>query len=235
MNKPAAVFDGCVFEPASLPRLPVQGTDALFPVRRVYCVGRNYREHAREMGLSTREPPFFFSKPADAVCTGAEVPYPSMTGELHHEVELVVAIGGGGADIPLEEAQALVFGYAVGVDLTRRDLQAAAKKHGRPWTTAKGFDQSAPVSAIRPVSANGHPGSAAIRLQVNGQLRQQGNVRDMTWSVPEVIAELSRYFELKAGDLIFTGTPSGVGSVLPGDRIDCAIDSVGALSFVIRE
>jgi fumarylpyruvate hydrolase len=224
---------GFVFAPEATPRVPVQGTGDSFPVRRIYCVGSNYREHAREMGSSLREPPCFFSKPANAVFTGEAVPYPPMTQNLHHEVELVVALAGGGFRIPVENALDNVFGYAVGVDLTRRDLQADAKKQGRPWSTAKSFDHSAPISAIRPVSEMGHPESASIRLDVNNEVRQQADISDMTWSVPEIIAELSRYFELKAGDLIFTGTPSGVGRLLPDDHVDCAIDMVGSLSFMM--
>jgi len=223
----------CVFAPATPPRVPVEGLGRHFPVHRVYCVGQNYRAHTREMGASLREPPLFFSKPADAVCTDSTVPFPPMTVDLHHEVELVVALGGGGAGIQPTDALSLVYGYAVGVDLTRRDLQAGAKKLGRPWTTAKGFDRSAPLSAIRRVSECGHPEQASISLSVNGDLRQQGDLDEMIWPVPEVIAELSRYFELKAGDLIFTGTPSGVGSLLPGDRVDCTIEKVGSLSFEV--
>lgn len=222
-----------VFAPEPVPRVPVDGTDAYFPVRRIYCVGSNYREHAREMGTSLREPPCFFSKPANAVFHGDSVPYPPATQNLHHEAELVIALGGGGSDIPVEQALDRVFGYAAGVDLTRRDLQAASKKKGWPWSTAKGFDQSAPVSAIRPVSGGGHPSNAAIRLAVNGETRQKGSTADMTWSVPEIIAELSRYFELKAGDLIFTGTPPGVGPLEPGDRVHCSVESVGSLEFVL--
>ena len=221
-----------VVAPAERPRVPVLGEDGFFPVHRVYCVGSNYREHAREMGTSLREPPFFFSKPADAVCMADTVPYPNRTANLHHEVELVVALGSGGAGIDLENALQHVYGYAVGVDLTRRDLQAEAKGQGRPWSTAKGFDHSAPVSPIRPVSAAGlHPGDAGMSLHVNGALRQRGNLGEMTWSVAEIIAGLSSYFELKAGDLIFTGTPSGVGQLQPGDRVECAIETIGSLEF----
>jgi fumarylpyruvate hydrolase len=223
-----------VFRPAQTPGVPIAGLEKLFPVHRVYCVALNYRKHVREMGGSLREPPFFFSKPADAVCTDPAIRFPPMTAKLQHEVELVVALGRGGVNIPLEQAPSLVFGYAVGVDLTRRDLQTEAKKLGRPWTTAKGFDHSAPVSAIRPVSECGHPDNALISLSVNGKSRQQGNINEMTWSVPEVIAELSRYFELKAGDLIFTGTPSGVGDLLPGDRVECTIGDVGSLAFLME-
>jgi fumarylpyruvate hydrolase len=211
--------------------IPVEGSDALFPVHRIYCVGRNYREHAREMGASLREPPFFFSKPQDAVCIDNVIPYPPVTSDLHHEVELVVALASGGHDLFLESSLSAVYGYAVGVDLTRRDLQAEAKKKGRPWTIAKGFDHSAPVSGIRPVSDGGHPSGGAISLSVNGELRQSGAIGDMTWSVPEIISELSRYFELQPGDLIFTGTPAGVAALQPGDRVHAAIDAVGELSF----
>ena len=212
--------------------LSVQGSEAFFAVHRVYCVGRNYAGHAREMGGSPeREPPFFFSKPADAVVSDPSLPYPLMTTSLHHEVELVVALGSGGSRVSAGDAQALVLGYAVGVDLTRRDLQAAAKALGRPWDVAKGFDRSAPVSAIIPVSACGHPHSGIISLSVNGMERQRGDLAWMIWSVPEVIAELSLYFELRAGDLVFTGTPAGVGTVEPGDRVECSIEGVGELTF----
>ena len=222
-----------VFAPEPPPQVPVAGTDAFFPVRRIYCVGSNYREHAREMGTSLREPPCFFSKPANAVFHGDSVPYPPATRNLHHEAELVVALGSGGAGLSAEQALDRVLGYAAGVDLTRRDLQAASKKRGWPWSTAKGFDRSAPLSAIRRASDGGHPVKAAIRLSVNGETRQDGNTADMTWSVPEIIAELSRYFELKAGDLIFTGTPPGVGPLEPGDRVRCSVETVGSLDFVV--
>jgi fumarylpyruvate hydrolase len=220
-----------VLPPASRPSLAVAGSELRFPVHRVYCVGQNYREHAREMGDSDREPPFFFAKPADAVTGASCVPYPPMTRNLHHEVELVVALGSGGRNIEPGRALAMVWGYAVGVDLTRRDLQAVAKQAGRPWTTAKGFDDSAPVSALQPVAPDGHPTSAAISLSVNGVLRQQGSIADMTWSVAEIIAELSRYFELRAGDLIFTGTPPGVGPLQAGDQVECEIEGIAGLAF----
>jgi fumarylpyruvate hydrolase len=222
-----------ILPPAGRPSLAVAGSELRFPVHRIYCVGQNYREHAREMGDSGREPPFFFAKPPDAVTQATCVPYPPMTQNLHHEVELVVALGRGGRNIEPGRASALVWGYAVGVDLTRRDLQAAAKPTGRPWTTAKGFDDSAPVSALQPVGPDGHPTSAAISLAVNGVPRQQGSIADMTWSVPEIIAELSRYFELRAGDLIFTGTPPGVGPLQPGDHVACKIEGVADLEFRI--
>jgi fumarylpyruvate hydrolase len=214
-------------------RVPVQGTEALFPVHRVYCVGRNYAEHAREMGATEPEPPFFFAKPADAVCTASRVPYPPATADLQHEVELVAALGAGGANVPPERAMALVFGYAVGVDLTRRDLQAAAKARGRPWTTAKGFDHSAPISPIRPAGACGDPAAVRLRLTVNGELRQEGSTADMIWPLPAIIAELSRYFDLQPGDLIFTGTPAGVGPLQPDDRVDCSAGGIADLAFTI--
>ena len=224
-----------LFDPPPRVAVSVAGEDVDFPVHRIYCVGQNYREHAREMGASGREPPFFFAKPADAVTESRSVPYPSMTGNLHHEVELVVALGAGGRDIDTATALEHVFGYAVGVDLTRRDLQAAAKQAGRPWTTAKGFDCSAPISPLQRVGRSGHPVAAAISLSVNGELRQQGSTADMTWSVAEIIAELSKYFELQPGDLVFTGTPPGVGPLRPGDHVACGIEGVGSLEFRMRE
>ncbi len=223
-----------VSPPAST-TIPVTGQAALFPVRRIYCVGRNYAEHAREMGGdASRELPFFFSKPADAVrVSPADIPYPTQTRDLQHEVELVIALRGGGTDIDVAQALDLVFGYAVGIDLTRRDLQAAAKKASRPWDMAKGFDASAPVSAVIPAEQVGAIRNQAISLAVNGDLRQSGHVGEMIWSVPEVIAELSRLVELKAGDLIFTGTPAGVGPVRPGDTLHARIDDVGSLDVRI--
>jgi len=214
------------------PSLAVAGGSALFPVRRIYCVGRNYADHAREMGHDpTREPPFFFMKPADAVLAdGMPVPYPPGTANLHHEVELVVALGRQGRSVEPADALDLVFGYAVGNDLTRRDLQAAAKAKGQPWEVAKGFDHSAPISALKPALDIGHPAKGAITLAVNGQMRQQGDLADMTWSVPEIIAHLSRLFVLMPGDLIFTGTPAGVGPVGPGDVMEAAIEGVGSLT-----
>jgi fumarylpyruvate hydrolase len=197
-------------------------------------VGQNYADHVLEMGGSGRERPLFFDKPADALTTAAEVPYPPETANLHHEVELVVALSGGGRDLSAEQAGRCIFGYAVGVDLTRRDLQSDAKKKGAPWTTAKGFDHSAPISAIRPATDCGDSANAAVTLAVNGVVRQQGNTADMVWSVPEVIAELSRLFELQAGDLLFTGTPAGVGPLVPGDLVGCRIEGVGILSFTVQ-
>jgi len=217
------------------PALPVAGTEARYPVRRIYCVGRNYADHAREMGGDpTREPPFFFGKPSDAVVPlGGDIAYPPLTSNLHHEVELVVALGGGGRDIPVEKALACVYGYAVGIDLTRRDLQAKFKDKGQPWEMAKGFDQSAPVSALMPVSAGGHPSAGAIWLAVDGVDRQRGDLSQMTWNVAEVIAHLSAYVALAPGDLIFTGTPAGVGALARGNRVRCGIEGVGELEIAL--
>jgi fumarylpyruvate hydrolase len=216
------------------PAVPIAGSDLLFPVRRIYCVGRNYADHAREMGRDpSREPPFFFSKPADAIVPIAsgigEVAYPPATTNLQHEVELVAALGKGGANIPLESALDCVFGYAVGFDLTRRDLQSRAKDKGHPWDMGKGFDQSAPISALRPVAAGGHP-DGRIALTVNGEVRQQADLDQMIWSLAEVIANLSTYLTLQPGDLIFTGTPGGVATIVKGDVLVGRIDGVGELS-----
>jgi fumarylpyruvate hydrolase len=212
--------------------LPIEGSDAVFPVLRVFCVGRNYAEHAVEMGHDPdREPPFFFMKPAVAVVpNGGPLPFPPATDDLHHEVELVVALALGGADIPVDEALAHVFGYGVGLDMTRRDLQAQAKEMGRPWDMAKGFDRSAPMSALRPASAIGHPDGGAIWLRVNGEIRQEGDLAQQIWKVPETIAYLSTLVELQPGDLIMTGTPKGVGRVVPGDRLEGHVDGVGDLA-----
>ena len=226
---------GYVLPAPPIATVAVSGAAARFPVRRILCVGRTYAAHAREMGQDPeREPPFFFTKPADAVVdTGADIPYPSMTADLHHEIELVVAIAEGGADIAVDQALAHVFGYGVGVDLTRRDLQAEAKDKGRPWDFAKGFDRSAPMSPLVPASRIGHPGKAAIQLSVNGQVRQSADVSDMIWSVPEVIAEASRFIALAPGDLIFTGTPAGVGPLVRGDVVEGAVAGVGEVRFRI--
>lgn len=217
------------------PTVAVEGSSARFPVRRIFCVGRNYPEHVREMGGSAgRTPPIFFTKPADAViASGGEVPYPSRTRNLHHEVELVVALAAGGRDLRAESAQGLVFGYTVGVDLTRRDLQHAAKEAGNPWDAAKGFDHSAPVAPIVPAAGRPHPAKGRIWLEVNGQLRQQGDLGEMVWRVPEILAELSTWFELKPGDLVFTGTPSGVGPLVPGDRVKGGVDGLTTIEFAI--
>jgi fumarylpyruvate hydrolase len=215
----------------ALPIVPVAGTQDSFPVHRIYCVGRNYADHALEMGHDpTREPPFFFTKPADAVAPGdGEVRYPLLTENLHHEVEMVVALKAGGENIPVERALETVFGYAVGLDLTRRDLQSRAKEKGHPWDMGKGFDRSAPISAIVPAATCGHPSRGAVTLALNGELRQRGDLAQMSWKVPEVIAELSRYVELRAGDLIFTGTPAGVGAVRRGDEMLASVEGVAIL------
>ena len=213
----------------------VAGSSERFPVHRIYCVGRNYAAHAREMGMDPeREPPFFFSKPADAIVpNGAPVPYPPRTGNLHHEIELVVAIGTGGRDIPLASALAHVFGYAVGNDLTRRDLQFAAREKGQPWDVSKGFDRSAPVTAIRRAAEVGHLERGRIWIEVNGELRQQADLSEMIWSVPEIVAELSTLFDLAPGDLIFTGTPAGVGPLQRGDSLVGGIDGLETLRTTI--
>jgi fumarylpyruvate hydrolase len=219
-------------EPPAQTTLSVQGVDAAFPVARVFCVGRNYADHAIEMGHDPdREPPFFFMKPADAVVpTGSRLPFPTQTDELHHEIELVVAMGKGGVDIDQQEALAHVYGYAVGLDMTRRDLQSQAKKAGRPWDMAKGFDRSAPVSPVNPAAEIGHPEKGAIWLRINDGLRQDGDLAQQIWKVPETIAYLSTLVELRPGDLIMTGTPAGVGKVDPGDRLEGHIDGVGDLT-----
>ena len=216
----------------AVPSVEIAGSTGRFPVRRIFCVGRNYAEHAREMGGSPeREPPFFFAKPADAVVGGtADIAMPPRTANLHHEIELVVALGSGGRDIAGDAAIAAVFGYAVGNDLTRRDLQAEAKGAGRPWDMAKGFDHSAVISPIRPAAEVGHPANARIWLSVNGELRQEGDIADMIWPVADIIAELSTYVELKAGDLIYTGTPAGVGRIVAGDLVEGGIDGIGTIA-----
>jgi fumarylpyruvate hydrolase len=221
-----------LFAPPPPPSLAILGTDQRFPVARIWCVGRNYAAHAREMGADPdREPPFFFAKPATALVTDGRVPYPPATHDLQHEVELVVTIHGSGRDVAVEDALTLVFGYAVGIDLTRRDLQHDAKKHGRPWDMAKGFDFSAPCSPLQPATT--HPTQGRIELSVQGKLRQHADLRDMLWSVAETVSALSRLVTLRPGDLIFTGTPEGVGPVLPGDVLTCAVAGVATLTVTI--
>jgi fumarylpyruvate hydrolase len=223
------------FPAPATPSAAISGTAQRFPIHRIYCVGRNYAEHIREMGGEEREPPVFFTKPADAVTANdAAIPYPPRTANLHHEIELVIAIGRGGRDIRKERALEHVFGYAVGNDLTRRDLQHAAKQKGLPWDTSKAFDCSAPLAAIRPAS-HGHLSKGRIWLTVNGQPRQQSDIGEMIWTVPEVIAELSTLFEIQPGDLIFTGTPAGVGALRPGDRLEGGIDGLETLRNTIAE
>lgn len=214
--------------------VPVKGTHLRFPVRRIYCVGRNYNDHVVEIGgVPGREPPFFFQKPADALLLDGNFPYPAATRDVHHEVELVVALQSGGKDIAASNAAQHIYGYAVGIDMTRRDLQGEAKKTGRPWEVAKAFDHSAPVGEIIPKADTGVLEQAGISLQVNGTQRQNSDISQMIWSVPEIISELSRLFVLHAGDIIFTGTPSGVGPVQPGDKLQAAIEHVGELSLQV--
>lgn len=222
------------FEPPAPVTLPTSRGQA-FPVHRIYCVGRNYADHAIEMGHDPdREPPFFFCKPADAIVQdGMTFPYPKSTEDLHHEVELVIALGEGGTNIPVDKAASHIFGYAVGVDLTRRDLQKIAKQSGRPWDTAKAFDRSAPCSAIHPVSETGHPAQGMILLAVNDETRQEGDIAAMIWKGPEIVGYLSGLFDLQPGDLIFTGTPAGVGPVKPGDRVHAEVEGIGTLDFSI--
>lgn len=215
--------------------LKVANSAAVFPVRRIYCVGRNYAEHAKEMGFTGREDPFFFCKPADALLQVADgetglMPYPQQTSNLHHEVELVVALNAGGRNLTPEQAKACIWGYAIGLDMTRRDLQGEAKKQGRPWEVGKAFDNSAPIGPLHALSETGVLESGSISLSVNGQARQQGNLSDLIWSVAESLAYLSNLFELKAGDLLFTGTPEGVGAVVEGDLMTAAIDGLGELN-----
>ena len=228
-----------VIPPAPIPAVPVAGSADSFPVRRIYCVARNYAAHAREMGGDPeRDPPFFFCKPADALVpvaagSAAEVAYPPQTANYHHEVELVVAIGKRGRNIAIEAANEHVWGYAAGFDMTRRDLQFALRDKGRPWELGKAFDQSAPIAPIVPAGRCGHPTAGRVWLTVNGSLKQEGDLVDLIWSVPETIAHLSKYFELCPGDLIFTGTPEGVGPVVKGDLVTGGVDGIGELSVRI--
>jgi fumarylpyruvate hydrolase len=210
---------------APRPTVAVAGGTTVFPVRRIFCVGRNYAEHSREMGATDlKAPPFFFTKPAEAVvATGSVVPVPGRTTDLHHEIELVVALAGAGE----------IFGYAAGIDLTRRDVQAQARKEGKPWDTSKGFERSAPVSPIARAADVGHPSRGRIWLEVNGQTRQDGDIADMIWAVPGILSELATWFEIQAGDLVFTGTPAGVGPLLPGDRVRGGVDGVGELELTM--
>ena len=222
-----------VFTPPAQPAVPVVG-GGLFPVHRIYCVGRNYAEHAQEMGFTGREPPFFFLKPADAVLPVAdgaigEMAYPSLTGNLHHEIELVVAIGVGGRDIPAADALRHIWGYAVGLDMTRRDLQNEMKKQGRPWCIGKAFEASAPIGPLHAIAQTGELTRGAITLSVNGTPRQQGDLRDLIWNVAETIETLSKAWTLQPGDLIFTGTPAGVAAVVAGDLIEGDIEGLGSL------
>ncbi len=223
------------FPPSNVASVAVLGSDVHFPVHRIYCVGRNYAEHAREMGIEPeREAPFFFEKPADAVVpSGATIRYPLATENFHHEIELVVAIGRDGANVSREAALEHVYGYAVGIDLTRRDLQLAARSSGRPWDAGKAFDESAPISAIRRAGEVGHPSKGSIWLKVNGETRQSAELEQLIWPVPDIIVHLSKLFALKSGDLIYTGTPAGVGPLVRGDRVDGAVSGVGEISLQI--
>ena len=226
--------DRYVITPAPQAALAVKGSDKLFPVRRIWCVGRNYIEHIREMGQDERAPPFFFAKPADAIVpNGAVVPYPPLTKDMHHEVELVVALKSGGLNIKPEKANDCIWGYGVGIDLTRRDLQIASRKKERPWEIGKSFDYSAPCSAIQPAAKIGHPAKGKIWLTVNGKETQKGDLTELIWNVPEIIWQLSQQVKLAAGDIIMTGTPAGVSQLQPGDRIECGVDGVGTLKVSI--
>lgn len=221
-----------------IPSLAITGSAQRFPVHRIYCVGRNYAEHAKEMGAAVeRGTPMFFMKPADAIVAdegaGVIVPYPSATQDLHHEVEMIVALGRGGRDIAVEQALDCVFGYGVGLDLTRRDLQAAAKAKGHPWDAAKGFDHSAPVSALLPVERSGHPTAAQLTLDVNGERRQQADIGDMIFDVASIIHALSKLWTLAPGDLIFTGTPAGVAALARGDRFRAELAGIASLNGTI--
>ncbi len=224
-----------VFAPPPQPSLPVAGTDKLYPIRRIFCVGRNYAAHAIEMGHDPdREPPFFFQKSPDNVLpSGAAFPYPDGSSDVHHEIELVVALGAGGKDIPVGEVLERVYGYAVGLDMTRRDLQGEAKRLGRPWEVGKAFEHSAPCSAVVPATAIGHPDRGAIWLKINGETRQEGDLDQLIWKVPEIIATLSGLFTLAPGDLIFSGTPAGVGPVQRGDRLEGGVEGVGEIAVEV--
>lgn len=230
MNMQHAASTRFVVEPPPVPAIPVAGTDQLFPVHRVYCVGRNYAAHAVEMGHDpNKEPPFFFGKNPDNLDVSGNFPYPAASSDVHHEVEMVVALKSGGTDIPVEKALDCVFGYGVGLDMTRRDLQAKAKDMGRPWEVGKAFEASAPCSALVPADKIGHPAEGAIWLDVNGERKQTGDLNQMIWKVAEMISYLSGLFTLRAGDVIMSGTPSGVGAVKKGDVLSAHVDGVGDL------
>ena len=218
------------------PYIEVAGSSEVFPVRRIWCVGRNYIEHIREMGQDERAPPFFFAKPADAIVhDGQTVPYPSLTKDMHHEVELVVALKSGGRNIPVAKANDAVYGYAVGIDLTRRDLQIASRDIKRPWEVGKAFDGSAPCGPIMPASKIGHPTKGKITLKVNGKIRQDGDLNQLIWNIPETISKLSEMVALEAGDIIMTGTPAGVAATVAGDKIECECEGVGKLTVTIGQ
>ncbi len=219
-----------VIESPPIATISVAGTGAVFPVRRVYCIGRNYAAHAVEMGHDPdREPPFFFQKNPNNLDTSGEFPYPPHSSDVHHEMEMLVALKSGGTNIPINQALDHVFGYALSLDMTRRDLQSEAKKMGRPWEIGKAFERSAPVGPIHRVSDIGHPENGHVTLKVNGDLRQDGDLNQMIWKVPEMISYLSEYFELAPGDVILSGTPAGVAAVVTGDRMECSIEGVGSM------
>ncbi|OYW57861.1 MAG: 5-carboxymethyl-2-hydroxymuconate isomerase [Azorhizobium sp. 32-67-21] len=233
-----AMASAYVITAPEIPTLPVEGTDARFPVHRIYCVGRNFADHAIEMGHDpSREPPFFFQKNPDnlvlASGAGATIPYPARSSDVHYEIEMVVALKAGGENIPLDQALDCVYGYGVGIDLTRRDLQGEAKKLGRPWEVGKAFEQSAPASALVPAETIGHPAQGRVWLSVNGAVKQDGDLNQMIWKVPEMISELSTLFRLQPGDLIFAGTPAGVGPLKSGDVLEGGVDGVATLKVTI--
>lgn len=224
-----------VFPPRPVPSAAIAGTNDIFPIGRVYCVGRNFDEHTREMGKDpSTNPPFFFLKPADAVLSGGGiVPYPPQTKNFQHEIELVVAVGAEGVNVPVDRAENIIFGYAVGLDMTRRDLQMEARESGRPWEPGKTFERSGPLGLIHPATAIGHPRKGAMRLAVNGQVRQQADIDQHVWNVREVIARLSLFYHLRAGDLVFMGTPAGVSALKPGDALLATIDGLSPLEVTI--
>ena len=233
MNAPLAMT-GYIVQPAAVATLPVQGSDKLFPIHRIYCVGRNYADHAIEMGHDpSKEPPFFFQKNPDNVVTDGKFPFPSASSDVHHEIEMVVALSKGGTNIPVEAALDHVFGYGVGLDMTRRDLQGEAKKLGRPWEVGKAFEASAPCGPLVPASEIGHPTSGAVTLKVNAEIRQQGDLNQLIWKVPEMISYLSGLFTLQPGDIIMTGTPAGVGAVTRGDVLEGVVEGVGKIEVVV--
>jgi fumarylpyruvate hydrolase len=232
---PAGISMSTVFPSPKPVLLPVADQEGLFPVRRVYCVGRNYADHAIEMGHDpSREAPFFFQKnPDNLLFESDKFPYPTLSSDVHHEIEMAIALKAGGGDIDVKSALDCIYGYAVAIDLTRRDRQAEAKAAGRPWEIAKAFEHSAPISSIHPAEQIGHPSAGRIWLNVNGVIKQDGNLEQMIWKVPEIIAELSRLFVLAPGDVILTGTPAGVGAVQRGDRINCGIDGIATLTLAV--
>ncbi|MFZ8903711.1 MAG: fumarylacetoacetate hydrolase family protein [bacterium] len=223
-----------VIDPAPQVCLPIRGSNESFPVRRIYCIGRNYADHAIEMGHDpNKEPPFFFQKNAQNVDTSGTFPYPPQTSDVHHEMELVVALKSGGADISLENALEHVYGYGLGLDMTRRDLQGEAKKLGRPWEVGKSFEKSAPMSELVPASETGHLDQGRICLKVNGEIKQDGDLNQMIWKVPEMIAYLSRFYDIAGGDLIMSGTPAGVGPIQRGDKMECEIEHLGTMTIEV--